>query len=327
MEERLRTEQQMIRYLLSELSIQDRLEIEMEYFTDPEVFDLLQEVEHDLIEGYVNGKLSPSGRVRFERNYLTTKGRREQVQFFQTLSSMLPIESKKVLKFQKPLTAVGLETIDLGEKRSFMEIILAPFRGPRLALGVSMAVAIMILAVVGAIRLFENGKQDNGLVAQNPPPQKVESPQQKAEQGNAKEQPTPAFRIIEEPPASVTSTAPKVPAVISFAWTVPGLRVLGENTPRIIRIPPGRELVQITLNFPDLAADRYSRFGITLQNSAGNEIWRRTDIRANRLREGSSMVLNIPAKQLKPGPYSLMLSGMNKREWVDIREFYIKVER
>jgi hypothetical protein len=322
MEERLRTEQQMIRYLLSELSIQDRLEMEMEYFTNPEVFDLLQAVEHDLIEGYVNGKLSPSGRVRFERNYLTTKGRREQVQFFQTLSSMLPIESKKVLKFQKPLAAVGLERIDLGEKPSFMEILLAPFRGPRLALGVSMAVAIMILAAVGTIRLFENGKQENGLVAQNP------SQQQQQQQAQVvKEQPTPAFTIIQEPPAPVTATTPKVPAVISFTWTVPGLRVLGNNTPRIIRIPPGRELVQITLKFPDLAADRYSRFGITLQNSAGREIWNRTDIRATGVRGGSSMVVNIPANKLQSGPYSLMLSGMNKREWVDIREFYIKVER
>lgn len=326
MEDRLKTEQEMVRYLLGELSTQDRMELEMEYFNDPETFDLLQAVEHDLIEGYVNGKLSPSGRVRFERNYLTTKGRQDQVNFFRTLSEILPLEPKKQLKFKAPLAAVGSESIDPGEKRSLWDIFIGPFRGPRWALGVSMAAALLILAVVGALRIFEyTTGDDRVLVKISQPPDSSSGIQRKAEESNAKVQATPGFKIIEEPP--VSPAAPKVPAMVSFSWTVPGLRVLGTNTPRIIRIPPGYEMVQIALNFPDLSPDRFSRFGITLQNSAGSEVWKRTEIRANRRGTGSSIVLNIPARHLRNGSYSLMLSGLNKQEWVDIREFYLKVER
>jgi hypothetical protein len=329
MEDRFNIEQQMIRYLLGELSITDRLEIEMEYFTDPEIFDLLQAVEHDLIEGYVNGKLSPSGRARFERNYLTTKGRREQVQFFQTLSSILPLDTKRTGKFQASFPAFESESLDQIEKQSIWDILLAPFRGPRLALGVSMAVALLALGIFGAMKLFEI--RENPAIVQNNPKEKAPvkdiAVQPESAEINPKAQPKPTvpFKIVEGLPA--TPTPQKVPALVSFTWTIPGLRVLGDNTPRMIRIPPGADTVQIRLNFPDLTPSRYSRFTAALQNSDGREVWRRSDIRANKVRSGSSMVLNVPAKNINPGPYSLVLSGNKNGEWVDIREFYIKVER
>ncbi|MBO0798486.1 MAG: hypothetical protein J2P31_06660 [Blastocatellia bacterium] len=323
MEERLNIEQQMIQYLLGDLSIQDRYELETEYFTNPEIFDLLQSVELDLVEGYVTGKLSATGRLRFEQNYLTTRGRREQVQFFKTLSANLPLDTKQPKK--EPLPAVGFEAIKpvapVELKPSFWELLLAPFRGPKLALGVSLAIAVLLITLVGSLRFIE--RRNETTVAQNSP-----QPQQKIED---KQEPpaSPANPIPETPsPKTRPTVSPKAtPAVISLTWTITGLRVLGATTPRLIRIPPGHETVQITLNFLDLAHDRYSRFNAVVQNSTGKEVWRRSDLKANRAKAGSAITLNIPAKQLKPGPYSLMLSGNKHGEWVDIREFYIKVVR
>lgn len=322
MEERLNIEQQMVQYLLGELSIQDRYELETEYFTDPEIFDLLQAVELDLVEGYVNGKLSGTGRLRFEQHYMTTQGRREQVQFFKTLSVNLPLELKQPVK--EPLPSVGFEAIKppapAGVKPSFWELLMAPFRGPRLALGVSLAIAILLITLVGTLRFIENRNPQT--VAQNTPQQ------QKAEEKVAQEQPAPPTNPSVTPsPKTAPFVTPKAPAVISMTWTITGLRVLGANTPRLIHLTPGHETVQITLNFLDLAHDRYSRFSAVVQNSTGKEVWRRSDIKGNRAKAGSAIILNIPAKQLKPGPYSLMLSGNKRGDWVDIREFYIKVVR
>ncbi|MBO0719387.1 MAG: hypothetical protein J2P41_01075 [Blastocatellia bacterium] len=320
MEERLNIEQQMVRYLLGELSVQDRYELEAEYFTDPEIFDLLQAVELDLVEGYVNGKLSGTGRLKFEQNYLTTNGRREQVQFFKTLSANLPLDIKQPMK--EPLPAAGFEAIKPAVpaevKPSFWELLLAPFRGPRLALGVSLAIAILLIALVGSLRFIE--KRNERTIAKNSP-----QPQEKDKQD---QQALPVNPVPETPsPKTGPIVTPKAPAVISMTWTITGLRVLGANAPRLIHIPPGHETVQINLNFLDLAHDRYSRFSAVVQNSTGKEVWRRNDIKANRAKAGSAIILNIPAKQLKPGPYSLMLSGNKRGEWVDIREFYIKVIR
>jgi hypothetical protein len=326
MDERLNIEQQMIRYLLGELSIKDKLEMEMEYFTDPEIFDLLQAVEHDLIEGYVNGKLSPSGRIRFESNYLTTPVRLEQVRFFQTLTTTLPLESYEPALYQEAIHANAYDTSELKRKTSIWELFLAPFRGPRLAFGISMAAAILILGVIGAMRIVETLTPVEQEFAKNAP---RPSPEQKnAEEEILNDQPTPAIKLVEQTPEALPTATPKVPVIASFVWTVPGTRSLGNNAPRLIRILPGNETIQLTLNFPDLPVDRYSRFSASLQNSAGREIWSRSDIKARRVKSGSSMVLRVPAKQFQNGPFSLMLSGNNSRgEWVDIREFYIKVER
>jgi hypothetical protein len=334
MDERLNIEQQMIRYLLGELSIKDKLEMEMEYFTDPEIFDLLLAVEHDLIEGYVNGKLSPSGRLRFERSYMATPLRLEQVRFFHTLTTTLPLESYESYEpapYQEAIHPATYDTKELKKKTSIWKSFLAPFRGPQLAFGISMAVALLILGVVGAMRIWEPRPLVEQRVTRNDPlpsPVQDKPVEGKIDENAPKEQPTPAIRIIEQPPEAVPTAIPNIPVIASFVWTVPGIRSLGNNAPRLIRIPPGNEIVQLTLNFPDLPADRYSRFGTSIQNSAGQEIWRRNDIKARRMKSGSSMVLKIPAKLFQNGPFSLMLSGNNSRgEWVDIREFYIKVER
>jgi hypothetical protein len=327
MDVRLDIEQQMIRYLLGELSIKDKLEMEMEYFTDPEIFDLLQAVEQDLIEGYINGKLSPSGRIRFERSYMASPVRREQVRFFQTLATSLPLESYAPEPYEEPIHEAIYDTSELVQKKtSIWELFLAPFRGPRLAFGISMAAAILILGVVGAMRIVETLTPPKQELAQKDPRPSPEK--EKADEKAPNVLPTPAISIVEQTPEVIPTPEPKTPVVASFVWTVPGIRSLGNNAPRLIRIPPGNETVQLTLNFPDLSADRYNRFGATIQDSAGKEIWRRNDIRARRVKSGSSLVLRIPAKQFQNGPYSLMLSGNNSRgEWVDIREFYIRVER
>jgi hypothetical protein len=335
MDERLNIEQQMVRYLLGELSIKDKLEMEMEYFTDPEIFDLLLAVEQDLIEGYVNGKLSPSGRVRFERNYLTTPVRREQVRFFQTLTTSLPletiesiesIESNEPAFYEEPIHAATYDTSELKKKTSIWELFFAPFRGPRLAFGISMAVVLLILGVVGAVRIFDTLTTVEPRVTQNNPRPSPE--QEQADQQVPNDQPTPEVRIVEQTPEVIPTPTVKVPVVASFVWTVPGIRSLGNNAPRLIRIPPGNETVQLTLNFPDLPVDRYNRFSASIQDSTGKEIWSRVDIRPNRVKSGSSVVLRVPSKQFESGSYSLMLGGNNNRgEWVNIREFYIKVER
>jgi hypothetical protein len=332
MEERFNIEQQMIRYLLGELSIKDKLEMEMDYFTDPEMFDLLQAIEHDLIEGYVNGKLSPSGRVRFEHNYLAAPVRVERVRFFQTLATVLPLESLESNESaEEPVRAAVYDTSELEKKTSIWELFLAPFRRPRLAFGVSMAAALLILAVVGGMRIFETLSPTKQEVAKNEPlpsPTNEEPEQVRPEVRVPNDQPTPTISIVEQPPEVIPTPAPKAPVIASFVWTVPGIRSLGSNAPRLIRIPPGNDTVQLTLNFPDLPTDRYSRFSAAIQNSAGKEIWRRTDIKARRVKSGSSMALRVPAKQFQSGSFSLMLSGNNSRgEWVNIREFYIKVER
>src|SRR5215831_10635903 len=77
------------RYLLGELSDDERTSLEERYVADPSVFDAVARAESDLVDDYVRGTLAPAARERFERVYLAHPQRRERVKFAEALLTRL----------------------------------------------------------------------------------------------------------------------------------------------------------------------------------------------------------------------------------------------
>jgi len=73
------------RYLLGEVSQQERDEIEDGYSRDDDLFEDLIAAENDLIDDYVHDKLSETEKGQFERHFLSNPERREQVRFARSL--------------------------------------------------------------------------------------------------------------------------------------------------------------------------------------------------------------------------------------------------
>jgi hypothetical protein len=322
MEERLKTEQQMIRYLLGDMSIEEQIAMETGYFTDPESFNLLQAVEQDLIEGYINGKLSAAGRTKFERHFLSTPARREQVKFFQTLVKVIPFETDQQVA-EQPVRLAALDSIDLGRKSSWWESIIAPFRGPRLALGMSFAAAMLILAVAGTWIMVGNRGNDGQIASVNPTssPEKVQAPN--ADQPEIPSKEVDSNRENEEKPI----IAKPKPVTASFVLNIPGLRDInkGSTAPQVWRIPDNTDFVQMAFNHK---GDPYGNYRVSLKYISGKQAWRRSDIQASRVKSGTLLIVNMPAKRIEEGSYSLEISRDNVAgEWVMFHEFLIEVVR
>ena len=75
----------MIRYLLGELSPEERAALEERYFGDDELFDELVCLENEIVDTYVQGELSENERKRFESHFLVTPERQEKVRFAKSL--------------------------------------------------------------------------------------------------------------------------------------------------------------------------------------------------------------------------------------------------
>ena len=73
------------RYVLGTMDESERAELEQQYFADDEVFEELLDVEHDLIDAYVDGTLTPAERGLLEARFLSTAVGRERVAFARTL--------------------------------------------------------------------------------------------------------------------------------------------------------------------------------------------------------------------------------------------------
>src|SRR5215813_14517233 len=72
MEQELNNDEFIARYLLGELSEQERERVIDRYLADDEFFEQMLSVEEDLISDYVRDQLPRPQRERFEERYLTT---------------------------------------------------------------------------------------------------------------------------------------------------------------------------------------------------------------------------------------------------------------
>ena len=72
-------------FVLGALDDDRRIEVEERLVTEPETFEALELVEAELVEAYAEDALSSAERQRFERHYLTTPERCQQVAFIRQL--------------------------------------------------------------------------------------------------------------------------------------------------------------------------------------------------------------------------------------------------
>src|SRR5215470_4189780 len=76
----------LVKYLLGDLSQEEQAQVEDRAFADPDYLVVLQSVEVDLMDAYVNGELSPAERRQFERQFLVSPERRRKVAFARDLA-------------------------------------------------------------------------------------------------------------------------------------------------------------------------------------------------------------------------------------------------
>jgi len=81
------------RYLLGEVSDDERSEIEQGYFADDAFFDQLIDVQNDLVDSYVRGTLPQADRQRFEERFLTSGSGIPRVEFARALQQRIAARS------------------------------------------------------------------------------------------------------------------------------------------------------------------------------------------------------------------------------------------
>jgi hypothetical protein len=67
-------------YLLNTLSEADRVQFEMQYFEDDDLYQRLRAIEEELITDYVYDKLTVSERRSFDEHYSVTPERRKRIE-------------------------------------------------------------------------------------------------------------------------------------------------------------------------------------------------------------------------------------------------------
>lgn len=304
------SEQTIRRYLLGELSESEQSALEARYFTDPQVFNEVLEIEAELVDGYARGQLANDVRERFEESYMAHPARSHRVKFAAALATRLD-QIEEVLPREQLTLPV-----------SWWQRLLATLRGRRPTLRFSMALATLLVMLGGVWIFFESRRQQQNKLAQTEAAREAEQQrrereqsQQNADQGRRAEESAPKQAAVgSNPQRTANPVEGSAPRSVALALTIGGVRG-GDNTqiPTLV-IPPGTTQARLLLN---LKENNYSSYRASLQTIAGGEIFSQTNVKPRGTKSGASFVFTVRAHKFASGDYILTLRGVNPDGEVD----------
>jgi hypothetical protein len=304
------------RYLLGELPSDEANAIEARLFLDDEYAEMLAMVEEDLVDDYLYDDVSGAERTQFEKIYLSTEAHRETLGAARALKGVLAKPASKPLPEPRTRTTGWFPWF--GADRAWWQV--------------PVAVATILLLLVGAWLLIR--------AIQKRPPQEAHTP---PVPGGTREAPAPSpespapgpqpdERVQKNPPETPLppppGTAPKERTSSVFAVLVMTSSPTRSETNERTKVEPGTsETVELRLPIMDEVGT--GAFTVVLLNEAGRPILKRSNLRPKKLPGLSSkgIIFFLPAKQLTPQDYQILLKQQTPRGLEDVRYYFFYVRK
>jgi len=341
MNEQQVAETELRRYLLGELTLEERVLIEERMFLDSAYMQLARAVKDELVDEYAHQDLTPAEREQFESHFLARPEHRDDLRIAQALKRYLASEAASAEASTAPSTAAASPAASGGNARPFTKRVrefLSSLFGRRAFLGLSFAAALIILSIitwlaVGSWRLQEIRPP---LQAQDPTPeQPAQGPQQPPESAGAtpdnsrgpgggevaggqdggRPTPTPGGRQGGDPAGRQGGRQQGAPPptgqtptrVVAFVLT-PGGGVRGEGQGESVSI--AADVGTVVLRLPLVDEENYSHYRATLET--GGRVTRPFDrlTAAVDPELGSVVQIRVPADLLRSQRYQIKLTGI-----------------
>lgn len=302
------TEKYILRYLLGELSETEQSLFEEAFVSDPQVFTQVSEVENDLIDDYVRGRLASHERQQFERHYLANSNNRQRVQIAEALTSR--IDRVGVTNINP---APSLDIVEKLENSTWRQRLFAPMRIPRLAFGLTTSLAAL-LVILGGSRLFNETnrlRQEAQATRTDSERRELELKQQIADEKQRNSQLANEIeRLRNQPPPQAplppSITSPKFASLLLIAGA---LRDNNATVTPTLSLSPDKTHVRLTLKMEDSG---YPNYHAEIQSPSGEIIWSRENLKPALSPSIAAFNIILPSGKFSSGAYILAISGVNK---------------
>jgi hypothetical protein len=311
-------EKTMIRYLLGQLSEEERVSVESSFFENDALFEQLTAMEEDLIDDYVRGRLPVEQQKAFQKKFLTDNNWKQRVVFAEALSQRVGE--------RRP------QAQSLGSRESFFQTLLGLLRiqGPIFQTAVAATGLVIVIGIVWlASQAIQARRNVQALEAERRNLEKTvedlkgqvaglqrdsrnlsnELDQERSTRGGSDNQRT-----------GNTSPLGSMASFILRAGVVRG----PDDAPRL-KVPAGVATVRLRLEVNP--ADDYPAYKAELRTAAGSMIWSGDMLRAQGSGRTKTVDLDVPAQRLRAGNYELALLGrVDPGKLEDVAYYYFTLE-
>lgn len=331
------------RYLLDDLSDDERREMEEDLFTSDPAFDEMEAIEDELFYEYKAGELTPAEKAIFEQKFLRTAEDRGRAAFagafLETAAGMYPL---------------GRETV-AEERVSVWQSVAAFFnlRGAAMQFGMAAGLLLLLFGVIGL--LVQNARVRNEIATarqrsdadlqeretqlaekqheQQLVQQQLDQEREKNDASDARIKELESQRSTLENEINAQRSKPldRVPgpgrqSTIATLVISPGVFTRSDGVPmNRVELSPSMRSLSVTLRLKDL--DDYPRFIAKVTDvDTGNEILARTGLTPKGKTAHKMLNLSVPTNSLRRADYEITLSGVTKTgEVEEITRYYFSV--
>jgi hypothetical protein len=305
MELKSKNEELFVRYLLGDVSEQEREPIEERFFADDQYYQDLLVVEDELIYDYLRGALDARQRARFEAQTAASPRRRQKVEIIRGLmqATIAPQEAKE------------------RERISFLDRLRSLLIVPLPALQIAMAALLALLAVGSFLLLRRSGELEAELA-------RVEQQREQERQAALQRE-----RLIEDQRARARELSEQLErergekerfreearrrAAQEQAAQSLALSAGTRDSAAAERIAIRRVTARVVIRLDLEGVENYPSYRVEVRTSQGALIWNQD---AASRRDG--LRLTLPASLLAEGEYEVTLKGRRGDGRFDVVNYY-----
>ena len=326
-----------MRYLLGNLSEDEKTRMEEAFFADDSKFEAVELAEDELIDAYVRNELSPEEQRQFKAKLLTSPRLMERADFARALvekaDSLLSAEAEGSIEPALPVSSPTAKP-----KTRWWAGVFAPQLAWRMAIA-ACAVVILVAGIVlvsGWLRLrSESGRLASEQTALQR--QKEELDKLSAEQRTRTEQLTAELqrervqraddlKFIEdlEEANKLKETQTRQPLLSTFAtvFLTPGLSRSGGGQSKL-SIGPGTTTARVQVA---LEKNDYPTYNAEIKTADGSVVFRKNGLKPHNTRSGAHLLLSLPSQRLTPGDYIVHVDGVTASGQVEsVSDYALRV--
>ena len=304
-------------YLLGELSEQEQTQFEEDYFSDTALFERFLAVKEDLVDSYARGQLTGRKLELFEKHYLATQRRQQNVAEARTFIDAVTVAADRKDSAQtQPAVSGGTWWQSLSQRIGL----------PTFTLQAAFALLIILAIALGWvwIRSVQNRRDEQRNLAKDgtqptPSPASSGSPDKERVADN---KPTPG-PTVNPSPGSVNPRSP-APAQIATLTLMPFAPRDG-NAANTLQISPETRTASLRLTFK---GEGYTSYNVVLTTIDGRTVGQRAFSRAASSPSGNTLTFNVPASSLTQQDYIISVNGVNQSHQSEaIAEYFFRVAR